>query len=269
MRCMKSYTIVVNTIETNLIFMKNLLFTISALLGMQLAVAQSVATNFTVEDCDGEMYDLFQELDAGKVVVITWIMPCAPCISPTVNAYLVAQEYEQDKVTFLLVDDYANTSCSQLQTWSSNYQMNDVKIFSNSQISMSDYGGDGMPKAVVVGCNSHKVYFNRNFDQNSSTDGLSDAIDLALSECTTSSTKTQTNDEQDFEIYPNPATQHIVLSSKKQGRISFTIVNPLGVIVKEDIVEAGGQIDISHFPAGNYLVNIKDDNKRISFIKSK
>ena len=77
--------------------MKNLLLTISALLGMQLAVAQSVATNFTVEDCDGEMYDLFQELDAGKVVVITWIMPCAPCISPTVNTYLVAQEYEQDK----------------------------------------------------------------------------------------------------------------------------------------------------------------------------
>ena len=249
--------------------MNNLMLTISAILVMQLGVAQNVATDFTVEDCDGEMYDLFQELDAGKVVVITWIMPCAPCISPTVSTYLVAQEYDQDKVTFLLVDDYANTSCSQLQVWASNYQIGNVKTFSNPQISMSDYGEDGMPKAVVVGCHSHKVYFNRNFDQNNSIEGLNDAIDLALSECSTSSVYKLTNNEKYFEIYPNPATQHIILYSKKQGRISFTIANALGKIIDEKEVDSGSRIDISHLPTGNYFINIKGENKRISFIKSK
>lgn len=230
---------------------------------------QTTATDFTVSNCDGETYNLFEDLDAGKVVVITWIMPCAPCISPTVSAFVETQSYDPEKVKFLLVDDYANTSCSQLQTWASNYQMGDVDVFSTPQISMSDYGGDGMPKAVVVGCNSHKVYFNRNFDINNSTDGLSEAIDLALSECANGVDVEDVESYQQSQVYPNPAHDRIVISSDKNKRLSFSIVNALGeVVVEEEDFESGFQLDISHLPIGNYFINIRGEDSH-SFTKLK
>lgn len=248
--------------------MKKIALILSAIVGVQLAVAQSVATDFTVADCNGQMYTLFDDLDAGKVVVITWIMPCAPCISPTVSSFLATTSFDQEKVKFLLVDDYANTSCSQLQTWASNYQMGGVTTFSSPQISMSDYGGDGMPKTVVVGCNSRKVYFNRNFDQNNSTDGLEEAIGLAVSECETSSVKTIAVEDRS-RVYPNPSTNNqITITSVKQKQVSFTIVNVLGeVVMMQENVASGSQIDISHLSKGNYFINILNEPNHIIFSK--
>lgn len=37
--------------------------------------SQTTATDFTAEDCDGNVVSLFSELDEGKVVVIAWVMP--------------------------------------------------------------------------------------------------------------------------------------------------------------------------------------------------
>ena len=247
--------------------MKKLVLVFAVILTANLLIGQTTATNFNVANCNGEMYNLFDDLDAGKVVVINWIMPCGPCISPTVSTYVATQAYDQEKVKFLLVDDYANTNCAQLQTWASDYQMNGVNIFSNSQIKMSDYGSDGMPKAVVVGCNSHKVYFNRNFDENNSTDGLSDAIDLALSDCGKVGIETTTANRS-IQIYPNPANSSLTISSEKSNYISFAVVNMLGEIVLEkDNFESGAQIDISHLPQSNYVVKIKDEPGRFVFSK--
>jgi len=39
-------------------------------------IAQTNATDFTANDCDGVSHHLFSELDNGKVVVIAWVMPC-------------------------------------------------------------------------------------------------------------------------------------------------------------------------------------------------
>lgn len=250
--------------------MKSLVLSIftTLLFGMQLAIAQSVATNFAVEDCNGEMYNLFDDLDAGKVVVISWVMPCAPCISPTLSSFLAAESYDQEIVKFLLVDDYANTSCSQLQTWATNFQMGGVTTFSSPQISMSDYGGDGMPKTVVVGCNSRKVYFNRNFDQNNSTDGLEEAISLAVSECKTSSIETITGKESS-QVFPNPSLNNqITITSNRQKQLSLTIVNMLGeVVMIQENIASGSQIDISHLSKGNYFINILNEPNKIIFSK--
>ena len=247
--------------------MKKLILCFAVILTANLLIGQTTATNFNVANCNGEMYNLFDDLDQGNVVVINWIMPCGPCISPTVSTYVATQSYDQEKVKFLLVDDYANTNCAQLQTWASDYQMNGVSIFSNSQIKMSDYGSDGMPKAVVVGCKSHKVYFNRNFDENNSTDGLSAAIDLALSECGSVGVET-TIVNQSIQIYPNPAQNRITLTSEKNNPMSIAIVNMLGeVIIEKDNFESGTQIDISHLPQSNYIIKIKNEPRRLVFSK--
>ena len=85
--------------------------------------------------------------------------------------------------------------------------MGDVKKFSSELISMSDYGVDGMPKIVVLGCKTRKVFFN----ENSSSEGIKDAIDLALVECATSGIISDDKKIEDINltIYPNPVSQDL------------------------------------------------------------
>jgi len=137
------------------------------------------ATDFNVVDCDGVSHHLFGELDAGKIIVIAWIMPCTSCITDPLNAHNIVQTYASThpgRVVMYIADDYANTVCSTVVGWSNFYGMTNSTKFSDPAITMSDYGVDGMPKIVVLGGSNHKVYYN----ENSSSAGIGAAIDQAL-----------------------------------------------------------------------------------------
>ena len=49
-----------------------------------LSIAQITATDYTLNDCAGNPHHLFAELDEGKVMVISFVMPCLSCIGPTI-----------------------------------------------------------------------------------------------------------------------------------------------------------------------------------------
>lgn len=247
--------------------MKKTLFIIQLLALAYIAVAQEVATDFTAESCGGESYNLFQDLDAGKVVVITWVMPCGPCVSPAVSAFSVTQNYDPNKVKFLLVDDYANTTCTQLQTWAQTYQMGNATTFSSSQISMTDYGVIGMPKVVVLGCNTHKVYDNQNNQLNSSS--LAEAIDLALSECGNTSID-ESNTKNLYQIYPNPSLSHIYISKDNKSSSSFSVYTLRGEkVIEMHNFEYDKPIDISFMPNGSYVIKFNDTSTPLFFIKTR
>jgi len=232
-----------------------------------LTQAQSTATDFTVSNCNGEMYNLFQDLDAGNVIVIAWVMPCVSCISDPVQAYSITQDYNPDKVKFLLADDYADHDCSVIQTWSENYQMGNVTKFSNSAVSMSDYGVDGMPKIVVLGCKSHTVFFN----ENSSTDGLKNAIDLALEECSSASifdNEGEPAEDLKLSVFPNPTSQNLIIESHYKDAFPIKIVNSQGktVFTKENFFSEIS-VDVSAFSKGVYFLKYLDKSQ--SFIVNK
>ncbi len=139
------------------------------------------ATDFNVLDCDGNSHHLYGELDAGKIIVIAWIMPCTSCINDPLNAHTIVQTYAAShpgRVVMYIADDYANSPCSTITGWSNFYGMTNSTKFSDPAITMSDYGVDGMPKIVVLGGSDHKVYYN----ENSSSVGVDTAIDQALAD---------------------------------------------------------------------------------------
>lgn len=158
--------------------MKKTLLIALAFTASSLGFSQT-ATNFNCNDCNNVNHDLFTELNAGKVIVIAWVMPCASCISPSLTAYNVVQSYSTSnpgQVLMYMVDDYANTNCTSLNSWATSNNMPNTTRFSNATISMSDYGSAGMPKIIVVGGTSHTVYFN----QNNSAAGNASAIQAAI-----------------------------------------------------------------------------------------
>ena len=129
------------------------------------SVAQT-ATDFTVDDCNGTSNNLYSELDAGNVIVLCWVMPCGPCATGAGYAQDAAQSFASSHpgiVKFYLVDDFANSDCSYLNGWAGSYQLYPESSFSNSIISMNDYGGPGMPKVVVIGPDKQVYYNVKNF----------------------------------------------------------------------------------------------------------
>jgi hypothetical protein len=144
--------------------MKKTLLTATAILSGMIAFAQT-ATDFTANDCAGSPHNLYSELDAGKVIVISWVMPCGACIGPSVAAYNAAESYASTnpgKVIFYLADDLGNTSCATLTSWGNTNSMPNAIKFSSTSVNQTGYGTAGMPKIVVLGGASHTVFYNQN-----------------------------------------------------------------------------------------------------------
>jgi hypothetical protein len=220
------------------------------------------ATNFNVTSCSGVNFDLFNTLDAGKVVVIGWTMPCGSCVLPLKTTYNVVQSYQSthpERVMMLMVDDYANTPCASIELWANSNGMPNTLKFSNPAIKMMDYGSNGMPKVVVIGGSERRVFYNAN----NAVDhvALQQAINNAISVVTAINESTATSSS--LKAYPNPA-QNIVnidFSLQKPDRIQISLFNDVGQEVKvfySDVANEGlNQFEISTENLANGLYHIQ------------
>jgi hypothetical protein len=240
------------------------------MLMLNLVEAQT-AKNFNCKDCNGTDYDLFTELDAGKVVVLCWVMPCSSCILPATTAYNVVRSYASShpgKVVMYVADDYANTSCNDINNWCYVYGLDSTVRFSNKAISMKDYGTDGMPKTVVLGGVWHKVYFNQNNGVNATN--LQAAIDLALLETSVKELAPVNNISMD--IVPNPVKEsgQINISLSAPDQLHLTISSMEGRIILQsdfDLMASGDHsipLPVNSMPSGLYFLHLKSSGGVIS-----
>lgn len=213
--------------------MKKLLLITATMFFYMSAFTQTTATNFNANDCSGTNHDLFTELNAGKVVVISWVMPCASCISPSLSAYTEVQNYATShpgRVVFYIADDYANTSCATLTSWANTNGMSGANaFFSNSAVSMSPYGSAGMPKILVFAGSTHDVLFNQNNGLN--VTNFNNAINQGLA---TGITENLSSDFR-LSLFPNPATANkttLTYSLTENSDVEIEIYNTLGAKVK-------------------------------------
>ncbi len=244
------------------------------LLGALSSYSQTNATDFNATDCSGSSHHLFSELDAGKVIVIAWVMPCGACITDPLTAFYEVESYATShpgQVIFYMADDYANTSCSSLESWAINNGMSNCIRFSDAAVDMADYGQPGMPKVVVLGGTDHKVYFN----QNSSSQGIGSAIDQALTDIATGLDENiQFN--LNLNTYPNPADNILNLSYSlaQSTEINIEIYNILGskvISYKKNHQTSKGnyseKIDIDNLKNGTYFLsfNCNNNNYTVKF----
>ena len=245
--------------------MKSVLAILTFFLSITFAHAQT-ATNFTCNDCSGVSHDLFTELDAGKVIVLVWVMPCGACAAPTTMAYNTVQTYQTsnpNRVFLYVADDYGTSSCNTINSWCNSIGVSQSAWsmrFSNAAINMLDYGSTGMPKVVVVGGPNHTVFYNANntFNQTS----LQNAINAALL-----STSVEENEIAiGLNVFPNPSSTasiaNIVLQKKSQ--INVALYDLQGQLVKtvfNGTLEAGSNdltIATAELPSAMYLLRVSD-----------
>lgn len=209
--------------------MKKVMFSICSLLFLAPVLMGQTAVNFNCNDCAGNNHDLFTELDAGKVIVIDWVMPCGNCIGPSITASNVVQSYATSnpgQVFLYVVDDYANTNCTTINSWCATYSII-ATTFSDASINMLDYNTTpGMPKIVVLGGGtSHTVYFNQLNAAAGDAVALQAAIDSALA------TGIEQNElSNNVQLFPNPASDYSILTfdATVGGQQPLQICNGLG-----------------------------------------
>ena len=189
--------------------------------------SQTFATDFTASSCNGVSHNLFSELDAGKIIVIGWTMPCATCAAPLLEVHNAVLNYAISNpgvVEYWVTDDFANTNCSSVEGWCTSNGITNATYFSSATIDMNDYGGSGMPKVVVLGCSNHKIYYNKN---NTPTgQGASDAISYALNDLANScqlGISTIKATDHEFKAFPNPTKSALNIEFNNKSNEDFLI----------------------------------------------
>lgn len=241
---------------------KHILLFSAILLTGSIAFGQT-AVDFTVNDCSGSSHTLFSELNAGKVVVITWVMPCSACISVASTVKTTVAGFSSSypgRVKFYLVDDDGGTSCSTLNSWANTNSITTDANFSNSAIKMTDYGTAGMQKTVVLGGINHSVCYNVVGAVSAS------ALQTAINNCLALSTGIEEQDAFNMEasIFPVPANNAVTINYtlNKTTDVNIEVFNLLGIKVKSlklDTQAAGikeTQINIESLTEGIYFISI-------------
>lgn len=242
--------------------MKKTLLLSSVILFCMGKISAQTAVDFTVNDCASTSHTLFTELNAGKVVVMTWVMPCGACIGIAGTASSKVKSYSSTnpgRVKFYLVDDYGDSPCNTINSWANTNSITTDAVFSNSAIKMTDYGSAGMQKTVVLGGTNHTVFYNVVGTVSSSA--LATAINNALA-ATTAVTENN-NFNMGLNIYPNPVTNNtkVYYTLTKAANVNLEMINVLGE--KISTVSLGTQ------SAGKqeYPINIEFLTEGVYFIK--
>ncbi|MBI3510230.1 MAG: T9SS type A sorting domain-containing protein [Bacteroidetes bacterium] len=242
---------------------KTLLLLSTAFLGAFSMNAQT-AVNFNCNDCAGNNHDLFTELAAGKIIVITWVMPCGACISVASTASNTVAGYASSNpgvVKFYLTDDYANTSCATLTSWASTNSITTDATFSNASISMTDYGTAGMQKTVILAGANGTVYYNVNGTVNAS------AMQTAINNALATGINTNNSSFAQLNVYPNPSVGNSTTVSfdlAKTSDVTLDIFNVVGEkvetvsLAKETAGKHEVAVDLTTFNNGVYFVRLND-----------
>ena len=257
--------------------MKKLLVICFAWLCSFLSFGQTAA-NFNCNDCSGANHDLFSELNAGKVVVICWVMPCASCIGGALAAQAACSNFATSnpgQVLYYCADDVANTTCATLTSWCANNGISPTAAFSNAAVDMSPYGAPGMPKVVVLGDANYTVYYNQN-DNSISTSGIHNAITSALAAIATGVNEVADSPFTSISVHPNPSNSSCSLSfalnedAKVKAEIMSLSGQKVADVITYNLVKGDNTLNIptAGLANGSYFINLSvgENSKKIKLV---
>jgi thiol-disulfide isomerase/thioredoxin len=226
------------------------------------SISQEFAMDFQQEDCEGISHQLFTELNAGKVVVLDFVMlNCAPCIVGTNALENIAGDYESShpgRVTIYSFGFLNSYTCEQLLAWK-NDNSYIHPVFNNGEDQVDYYGGMGMPTIVVIGTDAHRVFFKSIGYTPSIDNKIREAIDTALLYSPTGiSDRTYFNN---FRIYPTLTNDLIrIETSGGHPGAAFFLFDSFGrQVLSEPLHETGLQsIPVSGLASGVYVARFRD-----------
>lgn len=202
------------------------------LFGTAFSNAQTTAMDFTMNDCNGQMHNLYSELDGGNVVIMEFFMlSCSGCIDAAndmepMHQSLVSQ-YGSSKVRFYQTAFNNSYTCSSINNWVNSNGFLSVP-FDSGAAQVAYYGGMGMPTIAVAAGNTHKLLFLSVGFSPSDTTTMGAAIRNFLD--STLAGVEDINATVSVSVLPNPASENfaVSLNIKEAGMLKLELTNIMG-----------------------------------------
>ncbi|MBK8443982.1 MAG: T9SS type A sorting domain-containing protein [Sphingobacteriales bacterium] len=239
--------------------MKKLVYTLAFLLTSTFICAQEAAMDFTKTDCDGNNHTLFSELDAGKVVVLDFVMMnCTPCITATKALDNLLETYaisHPNRVEIYSIGYLDNYTCQQMKNWRTDNNF-EHEVFTEGAEMVAYYGGMGMPTIVIVAKDTHEVLYKTiGYSPSDNTDILA-----AINEGLTYSPVGIETFINSVVVTPNPFENTLSVSADSPiKKIQISDIN--GKVVLEQIFDDASvqvQVSTTDLQNGLYLLQYED-----------
>jgi hypothetical protein len=224
------------------------------------AFSQTTAMDFTQDECEGLQHHLYSELDAGKVVILEFVMlNCATCIVGTQALENIIQPYENSHPGRIRIYSYGflnSYTCEQITAWKNDNEFSHA-VFNNGEEQVAYYGGMGMPTIVVVGTNNHNVFYKSIGYLPSMDDEITAALDSALLYNPTGIHENIPSDQ--FTIYPTVFSESININADRElAGSNVRVFDSFGRIVLTGEISGNGYLKLNagNLPAGVYFARI-------------
>ena len=233
--------------------------------------AQTTAQDWIKTDCNGISHQLFTELDNGNCVILAFDMlpSCGLCINaanlmePIVNTY---RTNYPGRIKFYCLGYINSYTCSDIQSWETANSFDHDAVFTNGAADVAYYGGMGMPTIVVLGRNSHHVWWDKKGISSSDMTAFQNAMDSALYIST--GVSSLPSSENNVEVFPNPSNGKTTLSFSLENNSDVTVkvVSVLGQVMKSFSTQqfnSGNnkmEINTAELPVGTYFITLKTND---------
>lgn len=234
--------------------------------------AQTTAMNFSGVDCNGNNVNLFQDLDAGKAVVLFYYMPsCGSCPPEATKIQTMANAInaiDPGKVKAYAFPFQNSTTCTYSAGWVVNNNLPLYTPMDSGAVQVAYYGGFGMPTVVLVGGGmNHDVLFSTQNFTSSDTTIMHDLImnmTAGIKESTIST----------VEVFPNPTSDEFKVESNSTIEPTFEFLDTSGKSVEVKVlkIEHMNQyvFDTKKVSNGTYYLKVntagKIETKKVSII---
>lgn len=248
---------------------KLILCSLALMFTYMISKAQTTAQDWTKTDCNGNAHHLFSELDSGKCIILAFDMipSCQFCIDAANLLEPIVERCKlqyPSKVGFYCIGFVNSYTSDEMKNWETANGFHHDALFTKGASDVAYYGGMGMPTIVVIGKNTHQVYFNKRGISFSDTTKFKTAIQNVLS---SANGVEETQSDVDIVISPNPAKGSITIQMNvdTQENSSIELVGLSGQIIQSIYsgrVEAGlfeKTISTNHFVSGVYFLKVTID----------
>ena len=216
---------------------------------------QTIAYDFNMNDCSGNMHHLFAELDSGNVAIMEFFMlSCSPCVDAGNELEPMFQNLKascSSKILFYHFGFTNSYTCSQVTNWVSTNLYSSIP-FDSGGVQVAYYGGMGMPTMAVVAGNTHKVLHTSVGYVAGDTAIIADSIRTFFG-CASAGVH-DFSLANSVSVYPNPSNGKFQVSCPKSQVSTLEIFNVMG---EKFYSSTQSEIDISSQPNGIYFLRGK------------
>ncbi len=240
--------------------MRSLLLAMSMVFVL-LGKGQTIALDFTEDDCLGTNHHLFEELDAGKIIILEFAMvACSPCIDAghVLQDVLDAHELAEPGVVKWYAWGYSDTyDCTTMEQWETDNGFTPSATFANSPEQVAYYGGTGMPTIVVLAGADHQVLLLQHGYIPSTQSHVEAAIATGLT------IGVEEQQSSSFSIRYDPVASSVTLIPLHNavhiaGSLRLTIMDALGRAVCSKPVRMTEAVAVGGLAHGAYSMLVTD-----------